>query len=303
MKNKLLLMCCLFILGFGCGVGIRRINNNKTVAIRVSQPQKLIDYDLMSSINFISYHLKKQGYTVLGTSYAGNLYPPSLNRAKHNIFVRAFEPFYDVRIEKNTQNIFYVERFVRQYKEEFVGYSGYLTSQRNIQKEMFPAIKMHHLPSMAIPHPLLKPDYQYDVLYIYETLNPNYTAFLEQYIKNIKIYGGTAFANLTEPERQKELSKAKLVVYMVDNGIKDDSDFVPFAVYDIISYGRPILTNISPSLANDFNRNIFLITDLTDIANETLKALNTPPRIREERAKKARELLKAKNQDLPDFFN
>lgn len=303
MKNKLLFLCCIFVIGFVGGAGIRHINDNKTVAIRVSQPQEVIDYDLMSSINFISYQLKKQGYTVLGTSYAGDLYPPALNRAKHNIFVRAFEPFFDVRLRPDHQNIFYVERFTRQYKEEFVGYSGYLTSQRSIQREMSPAIKMHYLPSLAVPHPLLTPDHQYDVLYIYETLNAEYTAFLEQYIKNAKIYGGAAFANLTEQERQEELSKAKLVVYIVDTGLKDDADFVPFAVYDIISYGRPILTNFNPSLANVFNNNIFLFNDLADIANETFKALNTPLRIREERARKARELLRAKNQDLPDFFN
>ena len=202
MKTKILLFCCLFLIGLGCGAGVRRFCDNRTVAIRVGQPKTLVDYDLMSSVNFISYHLEKQGYNVMGVSYAGDLYPASLNRAKHNIFVRAFEPFYDVRLRQDKKNIFYVERFVRQYAEEFVGYDEYLTSQKHIQHVMAPQVKIHYLPSGAVPHPLLKLDYQYDVLYIFETLNNSYADFLEYYIKNVKIYGGATFANLSDKERE-----------------------------------------------------------------------------------------------------
>ena len=303
MKTKILLFCCLFAIGLGCGAGYRYLNDNKTVAIRIGQPQKMIDYDLKSSINFIYYHLEKQGYKVLGISYAGDLYPTSLNRAKHNIFVRAFEPFFDVRFNKDTKNIFYVERFVKQYAEEFVGYNNYITSQKTIQQQMSHLVKMHYLPSGAIPHPLLKPNYHYDVLYIYETLNTGYEEFLKNYIQNVKIYGGANFANLMEEDRQAELSKAKLVVYIVDESDKDDSDFIPFAVYDIMSYGRPLLTNFKPSLARDFNNNVFLFDNLNNIANDTIRALQLPDLIREDRAKSARDILRTKVQDIPHFFN
>lgn len=303
MKIKILLFCCLFVLGCACGAGYRYYSDNRTVAIRISQPQKMLDYDLMSSINFISYQLEKQGYNVLGVSHAGDLYPSTLNRAKYNIFVRAFEPFYDVRFKNDKHNIFYVERFVKQFAEEFVGYDGYLTSQKNIQQEMSAQVKMRHLPSMSVPHQLLTPNYHYDVLYIYEVIDSAYEEFLKHRIKNAKIYGGAAFANLSDKEREQELAKARLVVYIVDESSKDDTDFVAFAVYDIISYGRPLLTNFKPSLAYDFNNNVYLFKNPNDVATETIRALQTPSRIREERAKKARDLLRAKNQDLPDFFN
>lgn len=303
MKTKILLFCCLFALGLGCGAGYRYLTDNKTVAIRVGQPQRLVDYDLMCSINFISYQLEKKGYNVLGVSYAGDLYPSSLNRAKNNIFIRAFEPFFDVRFQKDKKNTFYVERFVRQYVEEFVGYDSYITSQRSIQQEMAHIVKMQYLPSGAVPHPLLEPNYRYDVLYIYETPFMEYVDFLKQYIKNAKIYGGATFANLTENERQAELSKAKLVVYIVDMGVRDDLDFVPFAVYDIISYGRPLLTNYTSSLARDFSNNVFLFDSINNVANNTLKVLQMPNRIREDRAKAARDILNTKVQDTPQIFN
>ena len=303
MKTKIFLFCCLFAIGLGCGVGYRYLDDNKTVAIRIGQSQNLLDYDLMSSINFISYHLEKQGYKVSGVSYAGNLYPASLDKAKHNIFVRVFEPFFDVRFKKDTQNTFYVERFVKQYAEEFVGYNNYITSQKSIQQQMSHLAKMHYLPSGAIPHLLLKPDYHNDVLCIYEWLNLEYAEFLKQHIPNFKIYSGAKFARLSDKEREQELATAKLVVYLMEDGIKDDRDFVPFAVYDIISYGRPLLTNFKPSLAHEFNNNIFLFNNLNELILTTVKAVKTPSHIREEHAQIARKILRAKKQDIPHFFN
>jgi hypothetical protein len=196
-----------------------------------------------------------------------------------------------------------VERFVRQYAEEFVGYDGYITSQRNIKTGIAPLIKMQYLPSFNIPHPLLEPDYGYDVLYIYETYDPSYIEFLNHQIKNAKIYGSAAFANLTEQKRREELAKAKLVVYTVDQTSKDDSDFVPFAVYDIISYGRPLLTDFKPALDYNFNNLVFLLNNPNNLKNETLKTLQIPDYIREQHARKARDILHAKDLVIPDFFN
>jgi hypothetical protein len=290
-RKGLIIIGIFLILAFMSGFMFRQFITLKSVVIRVGVTQNKLDYDLKSAINFISYQFEKQGYYVNGVSFGGNLYPSYLNNAAINLFVRGFEPFYDVRINKNKKNIFYVERFAHQYAEEFIGYDAYLTSQKKIKYNM----PLHHInvvASGAVPRPLLKPDYQYDVLYIYEQYNSTYADFLRKRFKNVKIYGGMPFANLSDKEKEQELSKAKLVVYEMMPAGKDDEDFVSFAVYDILAYGRPLLTNDKLPLKQKFNNDVYLFSNQNDLYHQTLQIFHIPSHIREQKARGVREKLR-----------
>lgn len=300
-KHLYTILFIIFILAIAAGKFYQQYRLNHSVAIRIGMPENELDYDLKQSINFISYQIEKQGYNVVGKSYAGNLYPPHLNQAKINIFVRGFTPFYDVRISKDKTNIFYVERPTKLYQEEFVGYDAYWISQAILKKKLSSILNTLYIPSNAQPRPLLNLNEEYDILYIYEAYNPQYTQFLKEKYPKHKIYGGTDFGNLPFLEQHQELSKAKLVVYEMLQDSHEDIDFIPFAVYDIIAYGRPCLTNFKPSLTQKFGSNIYLFNTPQEQAEKTFQILNMPNHIREQKAKDARASLKY--PDIPLFPN
>ena len=293
-RYRYIILVISFILGLAVGKFYQQYRFNHSVAIRISSPEHEIDYDLKQAINFLSYQFEKEGFYIAGISDANDLYPARLDKAKINLFVRGFTPFYDVRAPKDRINIFYVERTDKQYNEEYTGYDAYWTNQHIIKEKLSPKLKVHYFQSGAKPRPLLTANDEYDVLYISEAYNPYYTQFLRAKYPNSKIYGSTDFGNLPLTDQQHELSKAKLVVYEMLPNSADDKDFVPFAVYDIIAYGRPCLTNFKAPLAQQFDNNVFMFRNDAELEKQTEHLLTMPDKVREQKAQTARKSLKDK---------
>ena len=298
--KKLLLAFVILLLGFGIGQyvasTINLSQNNKTVAIRVGESPEHIDYDLLAAINFLKYSFERNGFKVDGISYIGNLYPEELNKAEINVFVRGFAQFFDLRMNKDKLNMFYVHRYANFYAEEFQNFDLYLSSQRKIVDAVTTGVTFNFLPQGFVPHEPLKPQkYAYDILYIYEYYNPIYYSYMNQNHR-LKVYGGSKFASLSEEEKRDELAKAKVVVYEMGNSGADDETYVPYAVWDLISYGRPVVTNQKLLLSSYFQNNVWLFDNVENMILATNRALNTSDEIREKKALQARTV-------LYDFFD
>lgn len=264
---------------------------SQSVAFRIGNAQRYVDYDLLSAINFLKYKFSQAGFNVLGTAYVGNLYPENLNHADINVFVRGFPIFFDLRLSDEKTDIFYLHRFSNLYLEELKQYDIYLSSQQNLLNSLGKKDNAYKLAFGAVPHQPLIPDkYEYDVLYIYEYLNPDFVAFIKTY-NNPKIYSGGKFAQLTQENRESELKKAKIVVYEMEMNNQDDPAYVPYAVLDIISYGRPVLTNNKLLLSTFFNDNVWLFDDNTSMFFSLAQALNSSDDVRENKARLARRIL------------
>lgn len=281
----------LLAAAFWCGWRVvafsRSFYAGKQVALRIGNRQNQVDYDLLCAINFLKYQIKKSGYHIAGESYFGNLYPKELDGAGVNIFVRGFTIFFDERMDENGQNIFYIHRNTNIFKEELQQFDAYLSSQQKM-KDSFD--RMYFFAGGYVPHPLLEPVPEYDVLYIYEYSNPAYFDFLRRHT-SAKIYGGMHFAALSEEERAEELKKARLVVYEMGKVGLDDETYVPYAVYDLMSYGRPVLTNAKPLLQQFFYGEVFMFSSLEEMATKTLEALRLSDDEREARGRNARDKL------------
>lgn len=294
MLNKLkyafigsILLGVAFLCGWGVVSFSRSLSAGKQVALRIGNRPEMIDYDLLCALNFLKYQIKKYGYHIAGESYFGNLYPEELDGAGVNIFVRGFSIFFDERMNEKGKNIFYFHRNTHIYKEEMQRFDAYLSSQQKLQSY---TPNMYFLAGGYVPHQLLEPAIEYDVLYIYEYSNPLYVAFLQRYI-NAKVYSGIQFAALSEEKRTEELKKTRLVVYeMGQNGL-DDETYVPYAVYDLISYGRPVLTNAKPLLQQFLSSDVFLFSSPEEMVVQTVEALRLPDDLREARGRNARTIL------------
>lgn len=294
-RNKILfglLLCVMFIVGISGGYWVRQQGG---VVLRVGQNQNEIDYDLHSALQFLTYRLEQAGKKVAGVSYNGDLYPEKFNNAKVNVFVRGYRPFFDLRMGNNAKNIFYVHRTPAFYREEMRNFDGYLTSQKSMFEKTKDELSIRFFGGGAVPHDRLEPDYRFDVLYIYEYNNTAFTHLLQTRY-NAKLYSGIEFMHLSKAEREKLLAEAKLVVYDVLSPESDIGDndkwYVPYAVYDIISYGRPVLTDYREELARLFGSNVFMYADNFADRSEWLKqVLQMNDKEREDKAAAARERL------------
>ena len=267
-----------------------KYSENKA-AFRLSIPQEIVDYDLQCALNYLKYQLNQNGIEVIGTSYYENLYPADLNTAGINFFIRGFHPFYDVRAAKNAIHINYVHRAVISYISEFQNYDLNLTSQKKFKDNLASQkVKAQLFPVGYVKHEALLPNYAYDVLYIYEYNNSVFRSFIDNYKKS-KSYGGAEFARLSTAEQKAELRKAKVVVYEMGPVGDDDADYVPYAVYDIISYGRPLITNRKQNLTDYFKNEVDLFTTMEEMLIKTHNCLNLDDAVRENKAKIARDKL------------
>ena len=267
-----------------------QFNNSQTVAFRIGNAQRYIDYDMLAAINFLKYKFKQAGFNVLGTAYVGDLYPDHLDNADINVFVRGFPIFFDLRLSDKKTNIFYLHRFSNLYVEELKQYDFYLSSQQNLLNAFSQSDNVYLLSSGAVPHKALMPDnYDYDVLYIYEYLNQDFYDFIQSF-NNPKIYSGSQFAQLNTLDRENELKKAKVVVYEMGGNNPDDPAYVPYAVFDIISYGRPLVTNDKLLLATFLKDNVWLFNDNSSMFVALSQALNSSDNIREKKARVARRI-------------
>lgn len=267
--------------------------DSRLVAFRIGNQRDVIDYDMLAAIRFLEYKFRQEGYKIAGYAYAGDMYPKELDAAGVNVFVRGFPNFYDLRMNPNSRNIYYMHRFAQFYAEELRNFDYYLSSQKKVLDAVDGRVRVDLLPGGFVPHERLVPGkYVYDVLYIYEFYNPVYDAFIRRY-NNPKTYSGARFAALSDEEREEELKKAKLVVYEMGSVGEDDEIYVPYAAYDIISYGRPLLTNRKPNLDWYFGGDVWLFDDVESMALATNQALNTADGVRERKAADARLILES----------
>lgn len=294
---RVFLGAMLFLLGIGLSGGFYRARTAKDVVFRVSNSRTEMDYDFSAALAYLKYRFNENGYRVLGTAYAGALYPKRFDQAQINVYVRGFWPFYDLRLKDKGESVYYIHRIMEIYRQEMQGYDYYLSSQKGIDNAVKRSVKLDFLEGGAVPHERLEARYDKDVLYIYEYGNVAYAAFLKQNLK-AAIYSGRAFAALSEEAQRKELSSARLVVYEMGEAGADDANYVPYAVYDVISYGRPVLTNYKAPLEQMFYQNVHWFKKREDMGEATLKALEIDDQEREQRAQAAREkLLGVKNEN------
>lgn len=297
---RLLFVLLFLVIGFGIGAyftsSAKLFQSDKSVAIRIGTSPEHVDYDLLSAINFLKYAFERNGYKVAGLTYSGNLYPKDLDNVGINVFVRGFSQFYDLRMQPQKTDIFYIHRNIDLYVEEFQNFDFYLFSQQRIMNLMADHLEANFMPFGFVPHEILIPqNYEYDVLYIYEHYNPLYGSYL-QHNHFVKIYSGSAFAALTIQEREDELKKAKIIVYEMEKVNRDDETYVPYAVFDLISYGRPVVTNRKILLDAYFKDYMWLFDDNDSMIFATNQALNSADAVREKKAARARTV-------LYDFFD
>lgn len=294
-KNKILfglLLCVMLIIGIGGGYWLKR---QGSVVFRVGQRQNEIDYDMHAALVFLAYRLEQAGLKVVGMSYSGDLYPEKFNQAKTNIFVRGYRPFYDTRMGDNAKNIFYVHRTPSFYREEMRNFDAYLTSQKSMFENTRNELPIRFFDGGAVPHERLEPDYRFDVLYIYEYYNSSFAGFLSSRY-TIKQYSGIEFMLLGKAKREEALAQAKVVIYdslSPQSDIADsDKHYVPYAVYDIISYGRPVMTGYREELLRLFGEDVFMYADkLEDKEVLLARVLQMSDTERENKAAAARKRL------------
>lgn len=294
------ILLLLFAVGFLYGKNYYQ--PQKSVVLRVSMEQEKIDYDLLAGMNYMQYLFRQNGYKVYETKYPGNFYFNEADNADVNVFVRAYNPFLDIRLKKNAFNICYLHRFTDVHEVEFNGYDYYLSAQHTFINFFDKRRQMTYFQGGAVPHEVLKPNYQYDVLYIYEYYAPEYENIVTQFNKH-KLYGGMGFAALSEKERQDELARAKTVVYFSGFFRGDDTNYIPYAAYDIISYGRPLVTNLRASLVQKFGSDVYLFDTADDLGKVLIDALNESDNAREQKAQNARQkLLNTQEKTVFDFI-
>lgn len=294
-SKKLMLVWLILLMGFCVGLvignNVHLNQDDKQVAFRIGESPKYIDYDLLAAINFLKYTFERNGYKVAGVSYMGNLYPEELDHVGVNVFVRGFAQFFDLRMNEHKTDILYIHRNTDLYAEELKNFDMYLFSQQKIMEASPSYLNAYLLPIGFVPHEQLVPQsYEYDILYIYEHFNDVYVAYMQQN-NRVKIYSGSTFAELDENQRAEELKKAKVVVYDMENTKADDKTYIPYAVFDLISYGRPVVTHSKLLLSSYFNNDVWLFDDVESMILVTNQALNSSDNVREQKALKARKVL------------
>lgn len=284
----------LILLGFCAGFELKNYVHTKSVAIRIGASEDYVDYDMQTAINFLGNKLKQDGYFIKGISYGGNMYPEELNDVGVNIFVHGFTPIFDERMDDEALNVVYLHRNTGFYAEEMRNFDIYLSSQKSILASLDETDDRRFLFGGAVEHAALEPQYAYDVLYIYEFSTNEYFQFLQQF--KHKVYSGVAFALLSDEEKRQELARARLVVYISEVSDKDDDNYVPYAVYDIISYGRPVLTAYNHALEKMVGNSVYFYDNEKGKQLMTSFALSQSDEEREKKALNARDKL-FKNQE------
>ena len=300
--KKIIILLLVIVLGVWCGNKTSFINGHKidkkSFAIRVEVPKKYVDYELLSLINFTSDLFKSNGYNLKGITYGGNMYPQKLDNAYVNIFVRGYAQGFDKRVSNNRFNIFLFHKTQNIYFEEFRNYDYYISIQPEIINIMniLGVKNVSKLPLGAIKRKILNPEYKKNVLYLYEFKDKDIKNILNK-IGKTKIYDAFDFAQLTSDEREEELKKAKIVLYVANLTAQKDAPYIPYAVLDIASYGRPVITNFYKynNKNNEFLDIIETYSDIISLESKLNNMLKLSDKDREEHAKKIRKLLHKQN--------
>lgn len=293
-------MIIVFMLPFICWLCLFGVKDNvKTVAFRIGAKASYVDYDLELAIKSLEKEFFENGYKILGRSYSGNLYPKNLDEADVNVYVRGFENFYDKRLNENSINIFYVHRVVTMFLQEYDGFDYYFVSQKKMLDDIDGIKNIEYFDSDYVYHDRLVADYKYDVLFIYEMGKNDLINYANLF--NAKVFDTGKFWELSENEREDLLKSAKVVVYAVNILGSDDSDYIPFAVLDIASYGRPLVVEYNKKL-NKILPNLLMYKNAEEMAIAIQNAIRFDDSKREEIAADMRNLLIKKNFNNLSFF-
>lgn len=299
MNNLKRVMLIIGVIVFGVVTGflsneVFEKTRGKSVSIYVGNPKELIDYDLQAAVNYLSYRLEQSGLQVRTVSYSGDLYSKQSGKSDINIFIRGFQPFYDVRFNEKAENIFYIHRRLDLYRSELEGFDKVLLSQKKDFDGLSRVMTSVFFESGAVPHEQLSENYKHDVLYIYEAKDASFEEYIKKKYQS-KVYSGIKYAELSKKDKELLLKQAKVVVYnMITNkyGVDYDEEFVPFAVYDIMSYGRPVVTNYRKKLFDEYSGLVLgFENNLEDKVKVLKKMLETSDKTRERMASLARNIL------------
>ena len=303
--KRIAILVFVVFLAFGSGVALRQFKkqvvDRKSVAIRVEVPFEYVDYELLSLINFLEYLFEENNYSFKGVTYGGNMYSKDLDDAYINVFVRGYAQGFDKRVSDEKFDVFLVHRLGNLYQEEFRNYDYYL----GIYKEVVDVLaslnngKASVLPLGGAKNKLLKPNYKYDVLYICE-FGEKYLNYLTNINPNSKMYNGFDFAKLSQKEREDELKSAKVVLYLAN--FEKDMRYVPYALFDIISYGRPVLVDSNHIKGSILEGKVVTYESWEMLPQRLNDILKQSDEDRENNAKKVRALLRKQNYKI-DFFS
>ena len=288
------LVSVILIIAVGVYLGEQK---KELVAFRVGVEEKYVDHDLDMALNVLKDKFEKAGYRVGKITFSGNLYPKELDGAKINVFVRGFLPFYDKRFIDDAVNVFYIHRADMLVKQEFDRFDYYLSSQNSTLKKFKnkDVIDYFAVDNIEREH-LVGGEYNCDVLYVYEYVSRLYKQFLQASPKN-KIISGSSFYLLSEEERKSLLKGCKVVVYGKGVYGIDDDEYIPYALYDIMSYGRPIVTNYNEKLKELYD-GIVMFEDEYDMVGATIKALEMSDEEREKKALEYKKILDEQEIDV-----
>lgn len=269
---KIVCLCFALLLGVVIGyfVAIKngRVMDEKKVAFRVELAQNDIDYDLSAMLSYLKCKYEKNGFKVDEFSYLGDLYPKRLNNAGINVFVRGYSILFDKRINKKAHNIYLVSRFIGGHLEEFRNFDEYMTIQKSLANAgKAKGVDMTYLEQGACNNKVLDRRNAKDIVYIFEKNEEAIRTALTSFA-NVKAYNTFDFAKLSKTEKENVFKNAKMVVYGVNQELISDGDYLGFAIYDILSYGVPVITNRVNLRKNIKNLYYFvLVDDLISLIN------------------------------------
>lgn len=295
--KKILLFIVIVVLSAVIGGGAIKLKfdyeKEHAVAIRLSIPKEKLDYDILSMLNVLKFGMEQEGKFVQKIAFSDDLYPYELNNVGVDIWVRSENVFLDKRFEDDHRNILLLHRYNYIYKEELDGFYISFSTQKFEDDGLV-------FSGGYIKHNVLDNNYKYNVLYIYEEITTSFKVLFAE-AEGVREISGNDFAKLSLEEREKLLSEARIVVYDKANYAKDDVNYVSFAVYDIISYGKPLITNFNANLENIFSGDVVTFKTDKELAENTLFLLKMSDKTRERKAMRAREKLfiqKQYNRDL-----
>ena len=260
----------------------------KKAAIRINLSRKLADYNMYAAIEYFKDKLYKKGYET-DILFGGELYNFVADDADINVFIRGSGPFLDARMNNKAKNLYFALKSDHVFPEEFNNYDGYLVNSQEFL-EGLKAIKNNSAKLVfgSAMHEELTTFDEYDILFISDTdkidasnyINNNYS---------FKAYTGMEFVALNRQERENLLAQARLVVYMPNPYTFNNN--IPYAVLDIVSYGRPVLTAYTKILYNTFGNSIEMYNTVNEMKTKTAELLSQNALTLKDKAKRARKIL------------
>lgn len=231
-----------------------RAFDEKGVAFRVGMRERYVDYDLSSLLKYMQCKYEEEGYDFRGISYSGDLYPQRLNNAGVNVFVRGYQISLDKRYVEKAHNVYFVHKFTGGHIEEFRNFDEYVSTQKDlVNAAKYSGIDVKYFETGACKREKLAWNKNArDVVYIYEQ---NHGVVENLGLQNIyvKKFSSLEFEKLSEEKKAEVLYGAKVVIYDCDEYSLSIDEYMPFAVFNLLSYGRPVITNWRKRVKKDID--------------------------------------------------